>query len=195
MILVVIAMEEEAKVILQHPLPHVKVILSGVGKVNAASSLTEAIMRHQVTKILNLGFAGAYGDFQVGDVILVKRATYHDFDLSLFGYSKGQVPGYPIWYEFDQRWGLENFHLWKTADLKTGDYFQTEHYESPCLYDMEATALFQIAHRFQVPMISIKVVSDLIGTPNHFDSYREFEAGEGAKRLYEVYQELLGGTS
>jgi adenosylhomocysteine nucleosidase len=195
MTLVVIAMKEEADLILQHPLPNVKVILTGVGKVNAASKLTEAITHNTIDKILNLGFAGASGEFHVGDIVVVNRAMYHDFDLSLFGYVKGQVPGYPPFFETDQNWGFDiHQYPMKTADLYTGDYFKTEHYATSCLYDMEGTALFQVAHRFNIPLLSIKVVSDLIGSEAHFESYRQFEASEGAKHLLSIYQKLLGGT-
>ncbi len=194
MILVVIAMQEEAELILKHPLSNIKVILTGVGKVNAASKLTEAILTHKVDKILNLGFAGASGDFNVGDIVYVKRAMYHDFDLTLFGYQKGQVPGYPSYFITDEAWGFHKDPVsYKSSDLYTGDYFATEHYNQNCLYDMEGTALFQVAHRFNIPILSIKVVSDLIGSASHFESYRRFEASEGAKRLFDVYQHILGG--
>lgn len=194
MILVVIAMQEEADVILHHPLPDVKVVLTGVGKVNAASKLTEAILTYKVDKILNVGFAGASGNFNVGDVVYVKRAMYHDFDLTLFGYQKGQVPGYPSFFTTDERWGNIDHYAFKSADLYTGDYFKTDQQDTSCLYDMEGTALFQVAHRFNIPILSIKVVSDLIGSAAHFESYRRFEASEGAKCLFDVYQKILGGA-
>lgn len=195
MTLVVIAMQEEAEIIMKHPLPNVEIILTGVGKVNASSKLTEAILTHKVDKILNLGFAGATGNFHVGDIVYVERVMYHDFDLTLFGYEKGQVPGYPAYFTPNDSWkiNIKNSHC-KSADLLTGDYFKTDHEDTSCLYDMEGAALFQVAHRFQIPILSIKVVSDLIGSAAHFESYKRFEASEGAKRLYEVYQQILGGV-
>jgi adenosylhomocysteine nucleosidase len=37
--------------------------------------------------------------FEVGDVVVVKEVSYHDFNLTMFGYEKGQVPGLPSIFE------------------------------------------------------------------------------------------------
>ncbi|MDR4969296.1 MAG: 5'-methylthioadenosine/S-adenosylhomocysteine nucleosidase [Acholeplasmataceae bacterium] len=196
MILVVAAMAEEVKELIEHEIPGVKVILTGIGKVNAAYTLASFLATHEVEAIYNLGFAGATTPYQVGDVVLVKEALYHDFDLTLFGYKKGQVPGLPERFQSNHNLVtkvLEKMPLIKSGVLYTGDVFMTEKKMESFIVDMEGTALYHVAYKKEVPIVSIKVVSDVLGMDNHFDSYKKFEASEGAKTLSEIYQKLFRG--
>jgi adenosylhomocysteine nucleosidase len=194
MILVVAAMQEEVKDIINYPYESVKVILTGVGKVNAARALTEAILKYDVDMIYNLGFAGATKPFQVGDVVVIDHATYHDFDLSMFGYDKGQVPHFPTQMNSNITM-LEKLinqinHI-KRGHLMTGDYFMTSKHDQPIIVDMEGAALYQVAYYYQVPILSIKVISDIIGMKDHLDHYKKFEQNQGALALRLVYQTLF----
>ncbi len=193
MILVVLAMEEEAKQILEKQSQNKKVLLTGIGKVNAASRLSAFLATNQVDAIYNLGFAGASKPYQVGDIILIEQASYHDFDLTLFGYKKGQVPGFPESFHsskklFDEvKSKLGNI---KTSRLFTGDYFMTEEKERSFVVDMEGAALYHVAYQYNIPMISIKLISDVMGMNDHFDSYKKFEKEYGAKTLFDIYESL-----
>ena len=196
MILVVAAMQEEVKEIINYPYESVKVILTGVGKVNAARALTEAILKYDVEMIFNLGFSGATKPFQVGDVVVIDHATYHDFDLSIFGYDKGQVPHHPT--QLSSNLAMLNelnnkiSHM-KKGHLMTGDYFMTREYEHPIVVDMEGAALYQVAYFYKIPILSIKVVSDIIGMKDHLDHYKKFEQDQGAIALRIIYQTLFEG--
>lgn len=194
MILVVAAMEEEAKLFIKHDFPNVKIILTGIGKVNAAMALAEYIAVHQVDAIYNLGFAGATKPFEVGDLVLISDALYHDFDLSLFGYEKGQVPGYPKKFTSDTHLVQKVQNVLpeiKIGHLLTGDYFMTHQKDDSCILDMEGAALYQVAYQKQIPMVSIKVISDVMGMDNHFDSYKKFESNNGAQMLNELFVKLF----
>jgi adenosylhomocysteine nucleosidase len=194
MILVVAAMKEEIKEIIQNELPTVKVILTGIGKVNAAQSLAEAIAKYHVDAIYNLGFAGATYPYQVGDVVLIEEACYHDFDLTLFGYQKGQVPGCPATFLSDEslkNWIKLKLPNIKTGKLFTGDYFMTEVKNESYLADMEGAALFQVANKKQIPMVSIKIISDVIGMDNHYQEYKKFESSVGAIVLKDIFLKLF----
>ena len=70
----------------------------------------------------------------------------------------------------------------------------TEKKEESVLVDMEGAALYQTAHRFDIPIVSIKIISDILGMDKHYESYQAFEAEKGADALYEVYLKLFGGT-
>ncbi|MDO9629437.1 MAG: 5'-methylthioadenosine/S-adenosylhomocysteine nucleosidase [Acholeplasmataceae bacterium] len=193
MILFVLAMKEEAKEILAHEIHNKNVLLTGIGKVNAASKLSSFLATNKVEVIFNLGFAGASKPYQVGDVVLIDQASYHDFDLTLFGYKKGQVPGLPeLFYSSTKlieevKTKLSNF---KTGRLFTGDYFMTEDNSDSFVVDMEGAALYHVAYQANVPILSIKVISDVMGMDNHYDSYKKFESDQGAKTLFEVYKSL-----
>lgn len=196
MILVIAAMQEEIKEIAKKLKPHTHLVVSGVGKVNASRALTEILHKERIELIFNVGFAGASGDYQVGDLAIVNQARYHDFDLTMFGYQKGQVPGHPQYFESDQSWVdklKKIFPNIKEGELLTGDTFMTEVREGNMLFDMEGAALYQVAHHYQIPMISLKVISDVVGMKDHITSYKAFETNQGANLLNEVYQKVLGG--
>lgn len=191
--LVIAAMHEEVKAIIQNIQPKNKLyklpyqdtylIVSGIGKVNAASTLATVLAKHKIVQIFNLGFAGATPPYQTNDLVLIEGAAYHDFDLTIFGYEKGQVPGYPTEFKSD----IASFMRAKTllpeakiGKLFTGDYFMTTPRTESYLADMEGASLYQVAYQHQVPIISIKVVSDVIGSSNYLESYKQFEANEGS---------------
>lgn len=193
MILVCIAMEDEMTYILKHKSFKSKLILTGIGKVNAAAHLAESIARNHVEKIINLGFAGASKGYQVGDLVLIERAKYHDFDLSMFGYDHGQVPGCPAYFQSDTELiedVLKAFPNIKRGYLYTGDYFMTHHLDQQVIVDMEGAALYQVAHAQNIPIVSIKVISDIIGQGDT-SAYDKFDAELGAKKLEEVFLKLI----
>lgn len=204
MILLVIAMDAEAKLLSLVPSEtdglwavagtNVNMVRSGIGKVNAAMALERMIGLHHIEKIYNIGFAGATPSYQLHDVVLVEEASYHDFDLSLFGYAVGQVPGYPAVFASDHLMNEEiktRIPAIKGGILRTGDRFMKDSSNQSFLADMEGTALFQVAHHHGIPMASIKIVSDIIGSMNHEDSYLAFEAADGGKSVKRIVDMLF----
>jgi adenosylhomocysteine nucleosidase len=195
MILVIAAMESEMKDIILHPHPNIKIVRTGVGKVNASYVLSRELSLHSYELIINLGLAGATTPFCPGDFVLIKDAAYHDFDLTMFGYKKGQVPGYPSPFVSDLKWmkkieqAIQNI---KIGSLYTGDRFMTEGITDHMVFDMEGAALYQVAYAYQVPIISLKVISDIVGSTEHLKNYTHFEAEQGSMRLLEIYQQLKG---
>ena len=198
MILVVGAMHEELSDITKHPIVGITVLQTGIGKVNAALQLSKYLATHQVDAIYNLGFAGASNHYQVNDVVMINQSRYHDFDLTFFGYAHGQVPGMPEVFTSNPlllQSANEKLNDMKKGELFTGDYFMTAGKENPFVVDMEGAALYHVAHHYQVPIISIKVISDILGMNDHKASYKAFEASQGAKALLNVYLKLFEGGS
>jgi adenosylhomocysteine nucleosidase len=191
--LVVAAMDIEAKHFINLIDNEVHTILTGIGKVNASSKLTKFLENNQVEVIYNLGFAGGSNHFNVGDIIIVNEANYHDFDLSNFGYSKGQVPGLPKTFQTNLKLLEETKKVLnaKVSKLYTGDYFMTETAKEMFVVDMEGAALYHVAYLYNIPIISIKIVSDILGTKNHFETYEKFEVENGSKQLFNIYQKLF----
>ncbi|CCV63859.1 5\'-methylthioadenosine/S-adenosylhomocysteine nucleosidase [Alteracholeplasma palmae J233] len=153
-------------------------IISGIGKVNAAASLTYALTKYKnIDLIINIGFVGGYEPLEQKDIVIVKNSTYHDFDLSFFGYKKGQVPKMPELFETDTKF-LDKFKNYKKVSLYTGDTFMTEKLitEDVIIADMEGTAYYHVAHLFNTPILAIKVISDVIGKNNQLDDYKAFES-------------------
>ncbi|MFG2331137.1 nucleosidase [Streptomyces sp. NPDC048604] len=160
--LLVLAVKEEAQY-LDTGLP---VLLTGMGKVNAATALATVLGRGPLPSgIVNLGTAGALrtglsGTHVVGTVI------QHDLDGELLATLTGELYGAPLTLP-DAEGG---------PTLATGDAFISDEAararlaERAALVDMEGYALATVAHRAGVPIRLVKHVSD--------------EAGEGAARSW-----------
>lgn len=206
--LIVVAMKDEIKDFLSNDFEEVVfkpyqlfkkgdilVLITGVGKVNAAFSLTSVLDKYKkIDLIINVGFAGATKPFKVGEVIGILSATYHDFDLTVFGYAHGQVPNLPVYYESDMT--LKNKILakypFKEANLYTGDYFMSgANLRKGFVVDMEGAALYQVAHLSSLPIIGFKIVSDIINDNDQLDSYKAFESDLGAAKIKLVLDNVL----
>lgn len=155
----------------------VMIMTTGVGKVNAAFGLTSVLSSYDVSYVINVGLVGGFKPLNPGDMVLVKEVTYHDFNLSMFGYEKGQVPQMPTFYQpnselvnkVQQKLNLPEVKLY------TGDTFLTEPIEDNSICDMEGAAYFQVAHLLNTKMISVKIISDIVGEPSQLEDYTAFE--------------------
>ncbi|MFF1394817.1 nucleosidase [Streptomyces sp. NPDC058287] len=159
--LLVLAVKEEAQ-FLDTDLP---VLLTGMGKVNAATALATVLARGpRPSGIVNLGTAGALrpgwtGTHVIGSVI------QHDLDNAVLASLTGEIYGAPI--DLPDHGG---------PVLATGDSFISDEAararlaaHAP-LVDMEGYALASAAQQAGVPLRVVKHVSD--------------EAGDGAARTW-----------
>lgn len=164
------------------------IAITGIGKVNSSFVTSYVLSKFNINEIVNIGFVGAFGSFNVGDVVIVSKALYHDVDATMFGYEKGQVPKMPKYYHSSEELvkKLPNF---KKSTLLTGDYFMTKEVSYNFIADMEGAAIFQVAHRLDKKILSIKIVSDIIGGNNHLEDYKEFER-IGSNNIYQLYLRL-----
>lgn len=171
-----------------------KVILvtTGVGKVNASLTLSAVLSKYPIESIINVGLVGGFKPLHQGDMVIIKETAYHDFDLTIFGYELGQVPQMPTYYPSDQA-------LIKTVssklDLKhvrlyTGDKFLTNPLEMGSVCDMEGAAFYQVAYLYQIPIISIKVVSDIVGQETQIEDYELFEQ-TSSERFKSIIGQIL----
>ncbi|MDR2822201.1 MAG: 5'-methylthioadenosine/S-adenosylhomocysteine nucleosidase [Acholeplasmatales bacterium] len=141
-------------------------IVTGVGKVLSAISTTKFILKTKPSELINIGFAGGTKEYLVNDKVLIEKSTYHDYDLSMFGYEKGQVPGYPTFFVPDEsllKLCEKKITHFKKGTLYTGDYFMNEIKNIPMIFDMEGNSISQTAYYFNIPCILIKVISDIVG--------------------------------
>lgn len=159
--------------------------ITKVGKVNAAFVLSSILKEYYVSEIINIGFAGAFGDYEIGEFVIVDEAIYHDFDLTVFNYKLGQVPNIKEDFLTNKDY-LTLFYDFKRTTLYTGDVFLTKKLSKNFLVDMEGAALYHVAYLSEKPIFSIKVVSDIIGTEKHLDKYKEFEEN-GSKYLLKLF--------
>jgi adenosylhomocysteine nucleosidase len=161
---------------------------TGIGKVNASSKLTTFLEHHKVDYIINIGLAGSVSNHDVMDVILIDQAYFHDVDATLFGYPKYQVPGMPMSYQSDVLLleVCKKISFKAVETLYTGDQFITEKMPFEGVVDMEGAALYQVAYLYDKPIVSIKIVSDVIGK----QSYQSFEMKKGSSLIAHVVDKL-----
>lgn len=167
-------------------------VITGIGKVNAAQALTEVIFHYDVDEVINIGVAGGTTPYKVNEVYMIDKAYYHDVDATEFGYEKFQVPGMPSSYTSNQDLmkHVQSKIQLKTADLYTGDEFVTTHKGFTGLIDMEGTALYQVCYTYQIPIVSIKIISDIIGDVSSL--YDEYNMNDAAQQITEIINTLRG---
>ncbi|MFG3343781.1 nucleosidase [Streptomyces sp. NPDC048018] len=159
--LLVLAVKEEA----QHLDTDLPVLLTGMGKVNAATALATALARGPLpSEVVNLGTAGALRPGWTGTHV-VGTVIQHDLDGELLASLTGETYGAPI-----------ALPTGGEVVLATGDAFIADEAARErlalraALVDMEGYALATAAAFAGVPLRIVKHVSD--------------EAGEGAARSW-----------
>jgi adenosylhomocysteine nucleosidase len=142
----------------------VAVLVTGIGKVSAASSLAAVLSANPLpSEVINLGTAGAVRPCWAG-VHTVSRVLQHDFDTDTLRAITGELYGAPL-------------RLNSAGPvLATGDTFISDESarsriaERADLVDMEGYAVAAVATQFGGPVRLVKGVSDA--------------AGEGAARTW-----------
>src|SRR5690554_1829906 len=158
-------------------------VISGVGKTNASSALSHMLTAHPYIKqIINIGIVGGH-KVKLYDTYVVSEVTYHDVDLTVFNYEYGQIPKYPTIY-FTETKLLNKLNEFKQIRLYTGDIFSTKPInQNPYIVDMEGASIYQVAHSFKYPVVSIKIVSDVLGSDTQMKDYEMSEKELSGKLL------------
>lgn len=143
----------------------------GIGKVNAAAATAFLISDDKADIILNAGLSGAVQKLKREDMIAVDTFIECDFDLTAIGYAPGvKADGQEYIYHSDEK--LMSYALMSKGIIKsnagTGDIFLTDkekkEYYKKCFniesFDMETAAIAGVCHRCEVPMLSVRKISD-----------------------------------
>ena len=158
--LVVMALEEESGEIFQRAA--IPVLYTGVGKVNAAYSLTRKLSEYAAAGqplplVVNFGTAGSRL-FALGSVVACSAFVQRDMDATALNFARGATP-------FDRAPARLEFPN-MLPDLPpgicgTGDSFSTVHTDSEYdVVDMEAYALAKVCWLYGSTFISIKYITD-----------------------------------
>jgi adenosylhomocysteine nucleosidase len=183
---------------------------SGIGKVNAAMSTTILLEKYKPDCIINTGSAGGLNpDLNVGDAVISTEVRHHDVDVTAFGYEYGQVPQLPAAFLADEKLltvaekaakELDNFKVVRGL-IATGDsfmenaerveYIRTKFNDLQAV-EMEAAAIAQVAHRFEVPFVIIRSLSDIAGKESEisFDQFIDKAATNSATLVMKMVAAL-----
>ena len=155
--LLVCALPEEAGHLHAGDLP---ILITGVGKVQAAVAVTRALSSARPSLLVNLGTAGALCDGLSGTHV-IHRVIQHDLNSEAILKLTGQAVGLPIDISgHAARYSAEH------VVLATGDRFvddnavRSQLAEHAHLVDMEGYAVAAAAAAMNVPVVCVKEVSD-----------------------------------
>jgi adenosylhomocysteine nucleosidase len=158
--LVVMALPLEAQEVFEQA--GISVLFTGVGKVNAAMTLTRALAgyRHSgrpLPQVVNFGSAGSRR-FATGTVVACTAFHQRDMDVSGLGFAPGDTP----YEEVPAVLGFPTpFSNLPSASCGTGDSFETGERIVHCdVVDMEAYALAKVCHVEATRFACAKYVSD-----------------------------------
>lgn len=190
----------------------VEVVLlkSGIGKVNAAIGTTLLLQEFQPTCVINTGSAGGFAeDLEVGDVVISSEVRHHDVDVTIFGYEPGQVPGLPAGFTPDTYLAdvaercISRMEGMKTVQglIATGDSFMNcpervaktrENFPTMKAVEMEAAAIAQTCHQFDIPFIVIRALSDIAGKESDlsFEQFLVVAAKHSAEMVIAMVQSI-----
>lgn len=178
--------------------------LCGIGKVNASIGTTLLINEFGCDLIINSGIAGGVSPLKKRDSVIATELSYYDVDVTIFGYSYGQVPQMPKFYQTNpgilvliksifNKLGLD----YKATRVYSGDSFVTSKDKLKNIDDkegfaveMEGTAIAQVCVRSGIDFLVLRYISDIIGEENQEEDYLAFES-EMANRSASITLKLL----
>jgi adenosylhomocysteine nucleosidase len=135
----------------------VNIVITGIGKVNAAYELTKAITTKKPELIINLGSAGS-NVFSTGEVVCCTQFIQRDMDVRPLGFALYETPLSNIAPVLNYGILLKGL---PEGICGTGDNFEVNHsVTSYNVIDMEAYALALIAMKENIPFLCLKYISD-----------------------------------
>lgn len=172
----------------------------GIGKVNAATTASKAILIDNCDFIINCGVAGGINHSKRLDVFYATELKYSDVDLSCFpSYEIGQLPGMPTVYTaYENKFKFSKAVEGKIASQDTfatdvqKDLLQTN-YSDYSAIDMESCAIAQTCYNFGKEFAVIRSISDLVYEPDNHINYQETEDAaciEAATALCELLTQI-----
>lgn len=160
-LLYVMAAQPEYGVALQS---RIKLLMCGVGPVEAGvvvtGTLTELKLSGEMPDIVvSLGSAGSR-DLQQTGIYQAKSVSYRDMDASALGFEKGTTPLLDLPKELTMpllMQGVEAVRLSTGANVVSGSAYDEIDAD---MVDMETFAILRSCHRFDLPLIALRGISD-----------------------------------
>ena len=188
----------------------VVLLKSGIGKVNAAMSTAILLHHFKPDAVINTGSAGGFDTaLEVGAIVISDEVRHHDVDVTAFGYEMGQVPQLPAAFISDVKLrklaeeAVEELgqHQFATGLIATGDSFMSDpervesvrrHFPHMKATEMEAAAVAQVCHQFEVPFVVIRALSDIAGKESSisFDEFLPTAAKHSTEIVLQVISKL-----
>ncbi|NGZ15997.1 5'-methylthioadenosine/S-adenosylhomocysteine nucleosidase [Vibrio aestuarianus] len=188
----------------------VVLLQSGIGKVAAAIGTTILLEEYQPDVVINTGSAGGFdASLTMGDVVISSEVRHHDADVTAFGYEMGQMAGQPAAFKADETLmniaekaltQMEDKHAVRGL-ICTGDAFVCtaerqafirQHFPNVIAVEMEASAVAQTCHQFNVPFVVVRAISDVAdkASPMSFDEFLPLAAQSSSEMVIKMVELL-----
>ena len=173
--LVVCALKDELKI----ESSKIDLLYTGVGKINAAISITKFLSKRTIPEyVINYGTAGSK-TIEVGKIVDCTKFIQRDMDATGLGFKKYETP-------FDTKLPkIIDFSFFEKNPINlyltcaTGDSFiNSEESHIGDVVDMEAYALAKVCFKYDIPFISFKFISDGADTDANIDWEKNINNGE-----------------
>ncbi|WP_439235960.1 5'-methylthioadenosine/adenosylhomocysteine nucleosidase [Lonepinella koalarum] len=187
----------------------VALVQSGIGKVAAAIATTALLQLAKPDVVINTGSAGGVAQgLKVGDIVISTETAYHDVDVTVFGYAKGQLPACPAVFLSDQKLtalagkiAQQQGYRVKQGLICSGDSFIAggeslqrikADFPQVTAVEMEATAIAQVCRSFAVPFVVVRAISDAgDGQANmSFEEFLPLAANMSSQMVLAMIQQL-----
>ena len=177
----------------------------GVGKVNAAIAAAILVDVYQCNLVINTGIAGGIKGLNTSDVCIATKLYYSDVDVTVFGYSKGQIPGLPKYFSVNcdvlvaVKKVLNQLGItYNETTIYTGDQFASstdildgfELVDEHIACEMGGAAIAHVCVKSGVNFLVLRYISDIVGKESQIEDYNSFEY-EMANRSSEICFKLL----
>lgn len=188
----------------------VVLLQSGIGKVAAAIGTTILLDEYQPDVVINTGSAGGFdSSLNLGDVVISTEVRHHDADVTAFGYEMGQMAQQPAAFIADANLmdvaekaleQMEDKHAVRGL-ICTGDAFVCTaerqafirtHFPSVIAVEMEASAIAQTCHQFNVPFVVVRAISDVADkeSPMSFEEFLPLAAKSSSEMVFKMVELL-----
>lgn len=188
---------------------NVALLQSGIGKVAAAVGTTLLLQIAKPEMVINTGSAGGLDSrLNVGDIVISSEVRHHDVDVTAFGYEKGQLPANPAAFIADRELidlaASETERAGLNAVLGlicSGDQFINgaesiaqirQHFPQVAAVEMEAAAIAQVCHAFDLPFVVVRAISDVADKESHlsFDEFLPLAAEKSSQIVLSMLKNL-----
>ena len=173
---------------------------SDVGKVNAAMLTTTLILKLKPKYVINAGIAGGLTpNMKLLDVVASKKITYHDFDLTPFGYQMGQINENELYLKGSNKLlSLLDDSVYKGL-IVSGDQFIEgmektsrikKYFPKALACDMEGASIAHVAHYMSKSFLVIRAISDNVYLEDQLAAYNDLKY-EAIEKVVKVTLDLL----
>lgn len=149
----------------------VYLIISGIGVENSAIATQILLSDYSVNKVLNFGYVGS-NKLKIGKVVCVSEVYNKDFDLTCMGYKRYEIPGV-------KDLNLELINGYESCVCYSSNSFVTKSEENDSVvYDMELHGIAICCQKNNIPLYSLKIVTDSLDVYKYNSSEKDISFSE-----------------